>query len=738
MKKILLLSLVFACLGSPLNAQKKMTGFSDKSANEQHKLELKFDALLSADRIGQHIKELAAVPHHIGSKGGKLVAEKILNKFKSWGWDAKMETYMVLFPKPQTRLLEMVSPTTYTALLKEPMIKEDPSSGQEDQLPTYNAWSADGDVTAELVFVNYGLPEDYEKLDALGISVAGKIVIAKYGKSWRGIKPKVAQEHGAVGCLIYSDPQDDGYSKGEVYPKGPYKNEYGVQRGSIMDMVIYPGDPLTPNIGATENAKRLSRFEATNLLKIPVLPISYHDAKPLLASLGGPVAPDEWAGTLPLTYHIGPGKTKVHLKVNFDWSLHPAYNVIATIKGAQYPNEWIIRGNHHDAWVNGASDPISGMAAELEEAQAIGQLVKMGWKPKRTLVYCAWDGEEPGLLGSTEWVEEHAKELQEKAVVYINSDGNGRGFLEVEGSHALENLVTEISKDVKDPQTGVSVFERGRASNAVKAGSLALKKEALSKNQFPLEAMGSGSDYSSFIQHLGVPSLNMGFGGENEGGEYHSIYDSYAHYSQFKDPGFVYGVALSKAAGRATLRMSESEILPFNFSSLHKTIQGYIKDLMLKTDQMREATLLENELINTKQYALANDPLEKLKLPTAKEAVPFLDFSSIQNALQSLEKASLELEKTIMAEWNNAAKTNLINSKLHQAEQQLLSAVGLPKREWYKHTMYAPGFYTGYGVKTVPGVREAIEQRNWVEAKQQITEVAAAIHRLANHLSNIH
>ena len=605
--------LVMLAIQQPLHAQKTITGFTEKSSAEQKQLEQKFDALLSAQRIGENIKELSAKPHHVGSTGGKEVAEKILNKFKSWGWDAKIETYQILFPVPKTRVLEMISPTVYKALLKEPALKEDATSGQEDQLPTYNAWSADGDVTGELVFVNYGLPDDYEKLEALGIDVKGKIVIAKYGRSWRGIKPKVAQEHGALGCIIYSDPKDDGYTAGEVYPQGAYKNEYGVQRGSIMDMVIYPGDPLTPGIGATENAKRLDRSEATNLLKIPVLPISYHDAQPLLQALEGPVAPADWRGSLPITYHIGPGKAKVHLKTEFDWKLRPANDVIATIKGSQYPDEWVIRGNHHDAWVNGANDPISGMAAELEEAQAIGQLVKTGWKPKRTLVYCAWDAEEPGLIGSTEWLEDHMKELQQKTVVYINSDGNGRGFLGVEGSHALETLVTEISKDVTDPQTNVSVFERAKANNTVKATSSKDKKEAMGKTTFNVEAMGSGSDYSSFIQHAGIPSLNIGYGGEDPGGEYHSIYDSYDDYSRFKDPTFAYGVALSKTAGRAALRMADAEVLPMDFRSLYKTVNGYVKDLMSKTDQMRETTSTENEVIKANSYALANDPKEKSK-----------------------------------------------------------------------------------------------------------------------------
>jgi N-acetylated-alpha-linked acidic dipeptidase len=737
MRKIIAGSLLLLCIHQTASAQKSITGFTEKTATDQKQLEQKFDALLKAERIGQTIKELSAVPHNIGSPGGKAVADNILAKFKSYGWDTKIETYQVLFPTPKTRVLEMIAPTVYKALLKEPALKEDATSGQEaEQLPTYNAWSADGDVTGDLVFVNYGLPEDYEKLALLGIDVKGKIVIAKYGRSWRGIKPKVAQEHGALGCIIYSDPKDDGYVQGDVYPKGAYKNEYGVQRGSIMDMVIYPGDPLTPGIGATENAKRLDRLAAPNLLKIPVLPISYHDAQPLLLALEGPVAPADWRGGLPFTYHIGPGKTKVHLKVEFDWKLRPAYDVIATIKGANYPDEWVIRGNHHDAWVNGANDPISGMASELEEAQAIGQLLQTGWKPKRTLVYCAWDGEEPGLLGSTEWLEDHIKELQEKAVVYINSDGNGRGFLGVEGSHALETMITEVSKDVEDPQTKVSVFEREKARNAVNASSAKNKKEAMEKTSFKVNAMGSGSDYSSFIQHAGIPSLNIGYAGEDPGGEYHSIYDSYDNYSRFKDPGFMYGVALSKTVGRTALRMADADELPFDFRSLSKTVNGYVKELMALAETMRENTTIENEVIAANDYALANDPTEKLKAPTPKAEVPYLDFSPLQNALLELEKTT----NSVFAVWKEKLGKNTdpgaFDRDLYRAEQHLLVEQGLPRRDWYKHSLYAPGFYTGYGVKTIPGVREAIEQRNWKEAAEQIRIVAAAIVNLSTYLEH--
>ncbi|MDI9364318.1 MAG: transferrin receptor-like dimerization domain-containing protein [Flavobacterium sp.] len=736
MKRVIILTTLLTASSIGFSQTKTITGFTPKASAEQLKTEQQFDAALNAKNLGATIKELSAKPHHVGSPGGKEVVDLIYNKYKSWGWNVTIETYQVLFPTPKTRVLEMVSPTGYKALLKEPALKEDATSGQDGQLPTYNCWSADGDVTAELVFVNYGLPSDYETLEKLGISVKGKIAIAKYGRSWRGIKPKVAQEHGAVGCIIYSDPKDDGYTAGDVYPKGAFKNEYGVQRGSIMDMVIYPGDPLTPNIGATATAKRLDRSEATNLLKIPVLPISYHDAKPLLEALEGPVAPAEWMGSLPITYHVGPSKTKIHLKVDFDWQLRPANNVIATIKGSQYPNQWVIRGNHHDAWVNGAGDPISGQAALLEEAKAIGDLLKTGWKPKRTLIYCAWDAEEPGLLGSTEWVEDHAAELQQKAVAYINSDGNSRGFLGAGGSHALETLMDEISKDVTDPQTNVSVFERQKAEKIATAKTVKAKKELLAKQTLSLDALGSGSDYSSFLQHLGITTLDLGYGGEGAGGEYHSIYDSYDDYSRFKDPTFEYGVALSKTAGRAALRLANAEALPFDFRNLSKTINGYVTDLLEMTNNLRESTELENQLVQNKTYVLAADPKDNLKAPIAKAEVPFIDFSPLQNALKALDKSAEELAKTCNKSTTEAEKDN-INKALFQAEQQLLSPTGLPNRSWYKHTIYAPGFYTGYGVKTMPGIREAIEQREWKEAKEQIIIAADAINRLSNYLTQL-
>lgn len=734
MKKHFTLALI-ALTGAASAQQKIIGGFTQASSAKQLQTEQAFDASLSAPRIGETIKELSAFPHNIGSPGSKAVAEKILAKYKSYGLDAHLEPYTVLFPTPKTRVLELTGPTKYTALLKEPALAEDATSGQANQLPTYNAWSGDGDVTAPLVFVNYGLPEDYETLAKLGVDVKGKIVIAKYGRSWRGIKPKVAYEHGAVGCIIYSDPKDDGYTAGDVYPKGAYKNEYGVQRGSVMDMVIYPGDPLTPGVGATKDAKRLDRKDATTILKIPVLPISYHDAQPLLAAMDGRVAPNGWQGGLPITYHLGSGKATAHLKMEFNWDMVTAYDVIAKIKGSKYPDEWVMRGNHHDAWVNGASDPISGQSAMLDEAKALGDLLKTGWKPKRTIIYCSWDGEEPGLLGSTEFAEGHDKELQQKAVVYINSDGNGRGFLGTGGSQALEPFMDEITQTVIDPQTNVSVFERRKAKQAVDASSAKDKKEILERKTGKLESLGSGSDYSSFLQHLGIPTLDIGYGGEDGGGEYHSIYDSFDDYRRFKDSSFKYGVALAQTAGHAVLRMADADLLPFDFRNLQTTVDKYVTELTELVDKMHENTAIENQLIKANDFALAADPTKREQLPAAKDTVPKLDFTALKAAMDTFKKAADKLANNWTLASQSNADNDKLNKQLYQAEQQLLATDGLPRRPWYRHTIYAPGFYTGYGVKTLPGIREAIEQRNWKEAQEQIGVVAASINKLSAYLN---
>ena len=719
---------LFLTIFQPGFSQQKITGFFQQNAQRQLAFEKQFDSMLSTSNQDEWMKFLTAGPHHIGSAKGKANAEYMATLFRQWGYETELAEYHVLFPTPKFRSLELLGDKPYKARLEEPVMAEDKTSGiKSEQLPTYNAYSADGDVTSELVFVNRGIPADYEELERMGISVKGKIVIAKYGGSWRGIKPKVAAEHGAIGCIIYSDPSDDGYVAGDVYPKGPYRPGQGVQRGSVMDMPVYPGDPTTPGYGSTENAKRLSRDEVTTIMKIPVLPISYEDALPLLQSLKGPVVPDGWKGGLPITYHAGPSVSKVRLHLEFNWDIKPLYNVIAKMKGSLFPDQWVIRGNHHDGWNMGAADPISGMVAEMEEARVIGALAKKGFLPKRTLVFCAWDGEEPALLGSTEWVEDHAAELQKKTVAYLNSDGNSRGFLGIGGSHALENFFNEVAADVKDPQTGVSVLERKYAKTLASADRNA-KAKILGNKYMKISALGAGSDYSPFFQHLGIPSANIGFGGEGSGGEYHSIYDSYDHFTRFKDPGYQYGTALAKTAGRAMLRLANADVLPFDYNTLTGTITEYLTDLKAMLEQLRSDAEMENKLINDKIYQLAADPQLKFALPKTKLSVPFLEFSTVENAMAVLKKDTESLKKLLSgADKLDAVQLDKLNAILYQAEQKLLYEKGLPRRPWYRHQIYAPGFYTGYGVKTLPGVREGIEEGNWSEAQERIRILATTL-----------
>jgi N-acetylated-alpha-linked acidic dipeptidase len=713
--KFLTLLLLLGVLS--ISAQENIIGFSKKASEAELQLEAEFEKQLSADNLDQWMKRMAAEPHWVGTAYGEENVKWMEKQFKSWGYDTRIDTYHVLFPYPKVRLLELTAPTKYTASLEAIPVEGDPYTAQGDKLlPSYNAFSTDGDVEAELVFVNYGIPSDYEELEKLGIDVKGKIVIAKYQGSWRGIKPKLAAEKGAIGCIIYSDPMDDGYYQGDVYPKGPYKNKTGVQRGSVMDMPFYPGDVLTPGYAATKDAKRLNREDAPTITKIPVLPISYEDAQPLLEALEGPVAPEKWRGGLPITYHIGPGPAKVHLKLEFDWQLKPAHNLIATLKGSEFPDQWVMRGNHHDAWVHGASDPISGMVALMEEARVIGNLAKKGQKPKRTLVYCAWDAEEPGLIGSTEWVEDHRAELQQKVVAYINTDGNSRGYLGAGGSHSLQAMVTQVANTVVDPQKGVSVAERRMAANTVRGGD----------GSFKLSALGSGSDYTPFIQHSGIASLNLGFGGEGSGGEYHTIYDTYTHYTRFKDPGFQYGVALANTAGLITLRLANAEVLPFELTQWHSTVDGYLGEVMKTLESMRSEVEKHNKLVQKDVYQLTMDPKKPVAPAQMEAEIPYLDFSPLQNVIADLKKSIDAYAKADLLGLSVAKKAQL-NQALMGMEQVLLQDKGLPRRDWFKHQIYAPGFYTGYGVKTLPGVREAIEQKDWKEAQEQIGVLATTL-----------
>ena len=707
-------------------------GYSARDSQAERQWEGKLRAIPDPNVLRSTMQLLSARPHNVGSPYDKQNAEWILAHYQQWGWDAHIETFDVLFPTPKQRLVELVAPTRFTAKLQEPAVAVDPTSNQQsEQLPTYNAYSGDGDVTGPLVYVNYGLREDYETLDRMGISVKGAIVIARYGRSWRGIKPKVAYEHGAVGCIIYSDPQQDGYGNGDVFPKGGLRPPEGVQRGSVMD-TQYPGDPLTPGVGAVPGAKRLAIKDAETVLKIPVLPISYADAQPLLAAITGRVAPEDWRGSLPITYHIGPGAAKVHLVVKQNWDIKPIYDVIAKIPGSTYPDEWVVRGNHHDAWVNGAEDPISGQVAELEEARALGELLKQGWKPKRTIIYAAWDGEEPGLLGSTEWVETHADELRQHAVAYINSDSNGRGFFSASGSHSLEHFINGVTHDIPDPEKApMTVWQRRRMVLESRAKPEE-RDEVRNRPDNRIRALGDGSDYAPFLDHLGVAAMNIGFGGEDEGGIYHSIYDDFYWYTHFSDTTFVYGRALAQTGGTAVMRLADADLLPYEFSDLADTIHRYAGELeKLLAERQKEAVERQKEL-KEGMYQAVSDPKDPMGAPPALTPVPYLNFAPLDNAIAALTRGAQHYQAALVAASAGGlqlpeATVRDLNAKLLRSERELTNAQGLRERPWFKHQIYAPGAYTGYGVKTLPAIREPLEEGKYQEADAGIPIVAKVI-----------
>ncbi len=697
-----------------------LLGFSVSGSEAQRGLEARFDALLDPSRLDAWTREMTDAPNYVGSPKSKANAEMTARLFREWGYEAEVVRYDVLFPTPLERSLELLGPNGYRAKLDEPVLAEDASSAKRDgMLPPYNAYSADGDVEGELVYVNYGVPADYEELERLGIDVRGKIVIARYGGSWRGIKPKVAAEHGAIGCIIYSDPRDDGYFQGDVYPEGAYRNEWGAQRGSVADMPTYPGDPTTPFRASKEGVERYPAREAPTVMKIPVLPISYGDAQPLLAAIGGPVAPMGWRGALPITYHMGPGPARVRLRLRFDWSTAPAYNVIARLEGSEFPDQWILRGNHRDAWVFGAGDPISGHVAMMDEARAIGLLAREGHRPRRTIVYASWDAEEPGLLGSTEWVEDHAEELARKAVAYLNTDSNGRGFLGMGGSHALEPFINEVARDVRDPQFDVSVQDRARARARFEGN-----RSVGVSGDLPISPLGSGSDYTPFLQHLGIASLNLGFGGESGGGSYHSAYDSYEHYKRFGDVDFAYGVTLARVVGRATLRLANADVLPFRYEALARHVGRYVDEVTALVETVREETERHNTLVSSGAWVIAQDPRDALIPPDLEPAVPHVNFAPLLNARDRLAAAASAVDARSGA---GPGDVQALNETLYLAERLLTHQDGLPRRPWFRHQVYAPGYYTGYGVKTLPGVREAVEQRDWVEAEAQIVRLAGVL-----------
>ncbi|HEV7691246.1 MAG TPA: M28 family peptidase [Hyphomonadaceae bacterium] len=727
-------------LAAGLIAAPVLSQTPDKPVNPLADVEKKFDAAISPAEMGGWMKTMAAEPNHVGSVHDKANAELTLKQFKDWGWEAKIETYQVLYPTPIKVALDLTGKKSFKATLTEKPIPGDATSSRtKDELPAYVAFQGDGDVTAPLVYVNYGMPEDYKQLQRMGVDVKGKIVIARYGSGWRGLKPQLAQENGAVGCIIYSDPRDDGFSVDDAYPKGASRPAQGFQRGSVAAMPLYPGDPLTPGYAAKEGAKRLDRKDAPTILKIPTLPISYGDAEKFLTALEGRVVPAAWRGSLPITYHTGgTDAAKVHIVVKSDWSLKPAYNVVAMMKGSQYPDQWVMRGNHHDGWVFGASDPLSGHIAMMGEAKAFGELAKTGWRPKRTLVYLSWDAEEPMLLGSTEWAEDHAQELKDKALIYINSDGNGRGFFSAGGNHSLQNWVSKVTQDVTDPQTNVSVDQRRRARAMSAEAGPAATRAADKGRDMQLQALGSGSDYSAFLQHLGVSTLNVAYGGEGDSdGVYHSAYDTYEHHSKFVDPGFAYAGALAKTAGRMVLRMSESDTPVQRYGDFADTVSTYVDEVVALATTKRDAQLAQDKAIKADAFKLGDDPTVTNGPPVVLKAVPYFNFAPMQNGLVRLKASAKAYDDALKAKGDKlpAATKGKLVALAGKTEQALLVEPGLPGgRGWYKNMIWAPGRLTGYGAKTLPGVREAIEDERWADVDTYSTLVGKALDAYSDKL----
>ena len=713
-----------------------LTGYSSDTLSVEHSWEKKFQEGVMPANIRENMRRLSARPHHVGSPYDKDNAEWILAKMKEWGFDARIETFNVLFPTPKERVVELLEPTKFTAKLQEPELAFDPTSNQTaEQLPTYNAYSADGDVTAPLIYVNYGDREDYEQLDRLGISAKGAIVIARYGEGWRGTKPKVAAEHGAIGCIIYSDPKGDGFFQGDDYPAGGWRPREGVQRGSVMD-TDYPGDPLTPGVGATADAKRLSIQQAKTITKIPVLPISYADALPLLSALRGPVAPENWRGGLSITYHVGPGPAKVHLKVLSIWDIKPIYDVIGTLHGAD-DGQWILRGNHHDAWVNGADDPISGQAEMLEEARMLGELHRQGWAPKRTIIYCAWDGEEPGLLGSVEWVETHVSDLRKHAVAYINSDSNERGYFFPGGTQDLQNFISGVARGVEDPETHMTVFDRSHLYSIAKAKDAEERKDLRARNDLVVTALGDGSDFTAFQDFAGISTLDISFGGEDDGDQYHSIYDDFYWYTHFIDTDFVYGRALAQAGGTAMMRLADADLIPYDYSPQAEAIAKYEEELEKllkdKQDEFTERNLQLKEGV----FTATADPRKPSVPPPVETVPPYMNFAPMKNAIDLLKKSSERYSKAL-ADWQaksphplSAQALEPINADLLGISRLFLNEKGLPERPWFKNQIYAPGAYTGYGAKPIAAVREYMDEKKWREAEAQVPQVAQVIENVA-------
>jgi N-acetylated-alpha-linked acidic dipeptidase len=690
----------------PGSAQARIRGFSLAGSAAELARERELKAMPTAKAAEADFDVMTAEPHHAGSPYEIKLADYVADQFTKSGLEVSRYEYSVLLPWPGERRVEIVAPDRVTLQVEEDTIPGDKWAQMPGILPAYNAYSPSGDVTGDIVYVNYGIPADYETLEQLGIDVKGKIVLARYGGSWRGIKPKVAAEHGAVGCIIYSDPHEDGYFQGDVYPDGPFRGWGMIQRGSVMDMPHYPGDPSTPDRPSKPGVARLAMDKIDTFSPIPVQPMSYRDGVEMLKRLRGPVAPEAWRGSLPITYHIGPGPAKVRMALQMDYGQRRLINVVGKIAGAEFPDEWIIIGSHRDAWVFGASDSVSGHVSMMSVARAMGDMMKTGWKPRRTILFVSWDGEEQGLLGSTEWVEDLATDLKAHTAVYVNRDA-GAGGLNFNGSavHSLTPFVHELAQAIQPDGSSKTLYdgwlERAREQTPARAGEAMLKAP-------PVGALGSGSDYTGFLDHLGIASLDMGLNGRGGDGSYHSTYDNPTWFKKFIDPRFTHNVLAAQVTGIALLRLADAQLLPLDYESYGRQILEYIAEIETQASKASAA------------------------------GARTVDFAGLKRAAEGFTKAGADLRArgdTLLG--GVAAKPALseINTRLIKAERDLIEPAGLPDRPWYRHVIYAPGLYTGYGVKTMPGVREAVDAGNYPRASEQALVVIRALQRATSTLA---
>jgi N-acetylated-alpha-linked acidic dipeptidase len=692
------------------NGNGDIRGFFPERVKSEHELESKLQSIPDAAHAESNLRHLTSQPHSAGTEASHQVAEWLRDQYRSFGFEAEIVTYSVWMAEPREVKLELVAPSKKALASPEQPVDVDKDTADPRAVMAYNTYSPSGEVTAPVVYVNYGTPEDYEELDSLGVSVQGKIAIARYGHNYRGIKSKLAEEHKAAGLIIFSDPADDGYMAGDVFPRGPWRPMSGIQRGSVLYTEYYPGDPLTPGVGATSGAKRIAPADATNLPHILTMPINAQDAWAILEHLGGPHVPRNWQGGLPFTYHAGPGKSEVHMKLAMDFAQRPIYDVVAKLHGTD-DGQWVLLGNHHDAWVYGAADPSSGTAVMLETARALGELARSGWKPRRTIVMCEWDGEEPGLLGSTEWVEANRAELQAKAVAYINTDVGVTGpNFGAAATPSLKELVREVAREVRDPQAGRSVYDMWREHSSQKkngvTGTARPELKAETPGETPVGALGAGSDFCPFFDFAGIASMDMGFNGDY--GVYHSLYDDFYWMKQFGDPTFVYHATLARIIGTVALRLDEADVLPFDYSVYATEITRMTSDVNARVREPKGA--------EASDWKAVSEAADQLSVSAAQTTV----------ALRAISPAML-----------SPATQRELNRALASVEQSLLVPEGLAGRPWYKHAIFAPGSYAGYAAEVMPGVNEALDRNDPAIFHREASALAAALTRAAVRLDEV-